>query len=154
MHEKTLHVGVRWGKGKYPDANIRVFGLHFILPSENLTAILGDKHSNFPLGGESSIFCVDGPAVALIAENFLASHINHRLDGKDHAGNHEHFRARLGDIADPGFFVELDANAMAADLPHNTVAIFKGVGVNSGAHVAKKCPGGGPWRFLSQHIPW
>ena len=113
------------------------------LPGEHLAAVLGDKDRHFPLGGEGAVIGVDCPPIVLITENFIASHVDHRLDRKDHAGHHEHFRAGLGYIADPWFFVEGKADAVSADLFNDGLAVFPGVGVDGPGDVAQVSPGFG-----------
>ena len=52
----------------------------------------------------------------------MASHVDHRLDGEAAARRQHHARSGLGYVADEGIFMELQADAVAAELAHHREA--------------------------------
>src|SRR5690606_17229750 len=74
---------------------------------------VGDQHGVLPLGGKAVVARDDGPAIGQCA-NFLASGIDHGLDGKYHAGLKADACARLAIMQYLGILMELSADPVPA----------------------------------------
>ena len=81
----------------------------------------------FPLGGGELVFGDDGPAVSTVDEDLPSTHVNHRLNGENHAGDEEHARAFLAVVQHLGVVVELDTHTVAAEVAHNAEAVLMSV---------------------------
>ena len=70
---------------------------------------------------------VNGPPVRLIDTESGTPHIDHRFNGKGHAGDKEHARALMSDIADPGILVKGKTDAVPPDFSDHAVSVGGGV---------------------------
>ena len=95
----------------------------------------------FPLRGGQTVVRQHRPAVGFVDIDVVASHVDHRLDGERHAGHDEHPRAPFAEVLHVGFFMELDAAAVAAQVAHDAVPVLLGMFLYGGAHVAQAGPG-------------
>ena len=93
--------------------------------------------NDFPLRRRFAVCREDFPGVARMRSNLVRTHIDHRLDGENHAGSKRHFRAALRDVADPRVFVELQPAAVAANFAHDAVAVRAGMVVDRLPNVAQ-----------------
>ena len=82
----------------------------------------------------------DRPAVGQLA-NLAASGVQHRLDGEDHAGLQLGTGAGTPVVQHLGIFMEVAADAVAAELAHDGKALFLGIGLDDVADVAQACAG-------------
>ena len=103
-------------------------------------AILGYQHLNLPLGGCFSILRVYTPVVIAVHEYFLGSLVDHRLDREHHARCKHHAGASLTNISNPRVLMELDANAVTADLTNHRIAIFFRMLLDRFRHIAHEAP--------------
>src|SRR5688572_15600634 len=113
-------------------------------PGEDLAAVLGDADAVLELGGEAAVAGDGGPAVVEQFHRRLAD-VDHRLDGEEHAGAELGAGAGAAGMDDLGAVVEDAAEAVAAEIADDAVAIGLGVGLDGVADVAEMGagPGGG-----------
>ena len=86
--------------------------------------ILSYQHLDLPLGGCFSILRVYTPVVVAIHEYLLGSLVDHRLDREHHTRSKHHTGASLTNIANPRILMELDTNAVTADLSNHRITIY------------------------------
>ena len=105
---------------------------------------LSNEDHIFDLSGQAIVNGVYGPAIVFINIEIGTPLIDHRFDGKHHAGNKNHFAPLRGDIADKRFFVEFQSDPMAADLFYNGVTVALRVSPDGIGDISR-CPQGLAW---------
>src|SRR5215475_6842954 len=93
---------------------------------QHLEARFGDQYRMLPLRGEAMVLGDNGPAVGELADARLAG-IDHRLDGEGHARLQPQTGLRAAIVQHLRLFVEFAADAMAAELAHDTEAVPLGM---------------------------
>ena len=95
-----------------------------------------------PLGAGLLVFCYHLPTVWIVGidKHAPSTHINHRLNGKHHAGHQQHARAAIAVVVDLGLLVELQANAVTCQVLHDAIAIFLAMLFDGMTDVAHKAP--------------
>src|SRR5688572_24797703 len=111
-------------------------------PGEDLAAVLGDADAMLELGGEAAVAGDGGPAVVEQFDRRLAD-VDHRLDGEEHSGPELRPGAGAAGVDDLGRIVEDAAEAVAAEIADDAVAIGLGVGLDGMADVAEMVAGPG-----------
>lgn len=111
------------------------------LVGNDFYAVFGDGNSIFPLSGKGTVFCVDSPAVFFILEEIFFPFVYHRFDGEYHAGNQQHAGAFFADVAYIGFFVEVVADAVTADVMEDGIAMGINMFADDFADVTQMTPG-------------
>jgi hypothetical protein len=79
----------------------------------------------------------DGPAVVAELLHVAAAGVDHRLDGEGHAGHQFFQRAGLAVVQHLRLFVEVAADAVAAELAHHREALLLGEFLDGEADVAQ-----------------
>ena len=99
-------------------------------------AILSHKNHELPLGGRLTVSSVDLPAIDVFV-HICGAHIDHRLNGEDHARHKHHSGSLLSGISDPGILMEFQADAVSANLLDNRKAIRDGVVIDGLRYIAE-----------------
>src|SRR3546814_12250335 len=90
----------------------------------------------FELGGEGAVAGDGSPAVVEHLARGLAD-VDHRLDGEEHAGAKLGAGAGLADMDDLRSVVEIPADAVAADIADNAIAMYRRVCMGAARQVAQ-----------------
>ena len=105
---------------------------------EDSDPLVGHQNGMFVLRRQFTVCRGSCPAVRFVDDGLGYPQVNHRLDGEDHAGTepgavvaHRHVIRHLR------FLVELNADAVPAELMHNATALRHGVLVNFKTDVAQ-----------------
>ena len=85
-----------------------------LLVGENLQPVVCHEKRVLPLGGRHAVAGRDRPTILTAEVDFAASHVDHWLDGEDHARDEQHSRARLAVVGNLWILVELETDAMTA----------------------------------------
>ena len=101
---------------------------------------ISDQNRVFPLCREFVVFGDDGPAVGQGFEVAFAG-VDHGFDGEDHAGDDGFAGAGFAVVENLGVFVDVLADAVAAEFADDGEAVFLGVCLDGGADVAEEDAG-------------
>src|SRR6266545_3680863 len=85
---------------------------------QDLGAVLGDRDGVLEVGGEAAVGG-DRRPVVLEHAHLPGSRSHHGLDGQDHPGLEHRAAAGLAEIRDLRLFMQLAANAVAHERPHD-----------------------------------
>jgi len=139
-----------FSQNSWSNSNI-VAGLSDGLIGEHLDAVVGHEERVLPLCAGLLVLGDDFPAVGVVGidEDAPRTHVDHRLDGEDHAGHKEHACAAMAVVVDLGVFVEGVADAVTGQVADNAVAVLLTVLLDSVAYVADEAEGlGGLHAYL------
>ena len=112
-----------------------------VLPAQELVAVLGDHELDLPLGGVGAVGGSHGPAVGVVHRDLRGACVDHGLDGEAHARDEHGALTGLADEADEGVLVELEADAVAAELADHVEAGGLDAALDGVGHVSEVCPG-------------
>ena len=121
------------------------------LIGEHLDAVVGHEERVLPLCAGLLVLGDDLPAVRVVGidEDAPRAHVDHRLDGEDHAGHKEHTCAAMAVVVDLRIFVEGVADAVTGQVADNAVAVLLTVLLDGVANVADEAEGlGGLHAYL------
>ena len=91
-----------------------------------LHAVLSHHEGVLPLCARLLVARDNLPAILVVCinEHLPRTHVDHRLDGEHHARHKQHTRTLVSVVHHVGLLVELQSNAMTAEVAHNALFVI------------------------------